>query len=85
MTSIDLINIFSKQWANINDIKKIANCGRDKAIDIRNTITEDIKKEGKILPISKEKIVPMERVIDYLNINIDYIYNMAKKEKQLQL
>lgn len=83
MSSIELIRILSKQWANVNDIKKIASCGRDKAIIIRNCITNDIKNNGKNLPNSKQKLVPMENVIQYLNINVDYIYSMAKKEKNL--
>lgn len=83
MSSIELMNIFSKQWANVNDIKKIASCGRDNAILIRNNIIKDIENKGYKLPISKEKLVPMEYVINYLNINVDYIYSMAKKEKNI--
>ena len=82
MSSIEFLRILSKQWANVNDIKKIAFCGRDKAIIIRNCIAEDIEKNGKTLPIARQKLVPMENVIKYLNINVDYIYSMAKKEKE---
>lgn len=84
MSSLEIIGILSKQWASVNDIKKLANCGRDKASLIRDNICNEIIKEGKLLPICKEKIVPMERVVDYLNINIDYIYSMAEKEKKLR-
>ncbi len=83
MSSVELISILSKQWANVNDIKKIASCGRDNAIHIRNVIIEDIKNKGKNLPIAKEKIVPMESVINYLNINVEHIYSMAEKQKKL--
>lgn len=84
MSSLEMISILSKQWASVNDIKKLAHCGRDKASLIRDSICNDIIKEGKLLPICKEKIVPMQRVVEYLNINIDYIYSMAKKEKNLK-
>lgn len=83
MSSLEIINILSKQWANVNDIKIIASCGRDKASAIRNFIIDDIKKSGKQLPIAKQKLVPMQKVIDYFNINVDYLYSMAKKEKSL--
>lgn len=80
-----LFSILSKPWANVNDIKVIACCGRDNATRIRNEIILEIKKSGKYLPISKSKIVPMEYVIKYLNLDIEYIALMAKKEQQLNL
>lgn len=83
MSNTEIISVLSKPWANVNDIRKIALCGRDKASHIRNEIINNILKEGKILPICKTKLVPMEHVIKYLNINVDFIYSMAKKEKQL--
>lgn len=82
MSSIEMMSILSKQWATASDIQQIANCGRDNAIIIRNNIISKIKKEGKNLPIAKKKIVPMESVIEYLSLNIDYIYSMAQKEKK---
>ena len=83
MSSLEMISILSKQWANVNDIKKIASFGRDKSTIIRNSIINDILSSGKKLPIAKQKLVPMEYVIQYLDINVDYIYSMAKKEKAL--
>ncbi len=83
MTSIEMTKILSKPWASVTDIRKIANCGRDKASIIRDDICNDILTNGKKLPICKQKIVPMDKVIDYLNINVEYIYSMAKKEKTL--
>ena len=47
LSNLELTKIFSKQWANVDDIKKIAYCGRDKAIVIRNEITKDILSTGK--------------------------------------
>jgi len=57
--------------------------GRDKARQIRNEIELDIISSGKKLPGSKEKIVPMSKVIDYLNIEIDYVAKMAMLEKRI--
>ena len=84
MTSKELFSIASKQWANVNDIKLLASCGRDKASKIRNDIIQDLTIQGKFLPISKSKIVPMSCVIDYLNLDLDYIYSMAINEKKLE-
>lgn len=81
MTSIELLKILTKQWANINDIQKIANCGRDRASNIRNYIINEIRGNGFNLPNSKFKIVPMCNVIKYLNLDIEHIALMAQKQK----
>jgi hypothetical protein len=84
MTNIELFDILSKTWASVNDIKLIASCGRDEASFIRNCIMSEIMKNGSHLPATKEKIVPMESVIKFLDLNIDYIASMAQKEKLIK-
>ena len=79
----ELFAIVSKQWANVNDIKQLCGNGRDKARQIRNEIEHDIVTSGKKLLAGKEKKVPMSKVIDYLNLDIDYIVNMAMLEKEI--
>jgi len=83
MTYSDLFAIISKQWANVNDIKQLCGNGRDKARQIRTAIELDIEKKGKKLLGGKEKKVPMSKVIDYLNMDIDYIAKMAMLEKKI--
>jgi len=84
MNSVEMISILSRQWATASDIQKIASCGRDSAINIRNTIIDKIKKSGKNLPISKKKLVPMESVINYLDLNVEHICAMAEKELKIR-
>ena len=81
MNYIELFGLLSKPWASVNDIKSIASCGRDEATHIRNSITLEIKGNGKHLPTSKEKIVPMDYVVKYLGLDIEHITEMAQKEK----
>ena len=83
MTYGELFAIISKQWANVNDIKQLCGNGRDKARQIRNEIELDIKNSGKKLLCGKEKKVPMSKVIDYLNMDINYIVKMAMLEKRI--
>ena len=83
MTYSDLFAILSKQWANVNDIKQLCGNGRDKARQIRTEIELELEKNGKKLLGGKEKKVPMSKVIDYLNMDIDYIAKMAMLEKKI--
>ena len=80
MSYMELFKIISKQWASIKEIQLIANCGRDSAITIRNVIEREIKESGKRLPTGKTIIVPMRKVIEYLDLDVDYIIEMANKE-----
>ena len=84
MTYLEIASILSKQWANVNDIKVLASCGRDNATSIRNIINDNIIKQGYNLPISRKKLVPMDYVAKYLNLNVNYIFDMAEKEKKLK-
>ena len=83
ITYSELFAIISKQWANINDIKQLCGNGLDKARQIRNEIESDILKSGKRLLGGKEKKVPMSKIIDYLNMDIEYIAKMAMLEKKI--
>lgn len=80
MNYIELCNYINKPWANVSDIQKIALCGKNKASIIRNNIITSFLKNGKQLPPSKQKIVPMQSVIEYFGLDLDYIYLMAKKQ-----
>ncbi|MCL2838163.1 MAG: hypothetical protein FWE04_03730 [Oscillospiraceae bacterium] len=83
MTYGELFVLISKQWANVNDIKQLCGNGRDNARQIRNEIESDILKSGKKFLGGKEKKVLMSKVIDYLNMDIDYIAKMAMLEKEV--
>lgn len=83
MSYLELYHLISKPWVSIKEIGLIANCGRDSAIRIRNMIREDIIKNGKKLPISKTIVVPTNKVIELLGLDMDYIINMANTEIRL--
>lgn len=85
MTSIELFQLLSKPWANVNDIQKIASCGRDTATGIRKSIEQEIYKSGKKLPSSKEKVVPMTYIIDYFGLDMKHISFMAQQEKLIEV
>lgn len=83
MTYLELFQILSKSWLDVNDIKKIGVCGRDTASKIRDNIISSINKQGYNLPNCKSKIIPTSELVSYFNLDLDYISNMASKEKQL--
>ena len=85
MSCIELLDILSKPWANVNDIMKITNCGRDSAIKMRDTIIEEIHKRGKEVPKGKTIVVPMQSIVEKLNLDLDYLTKIAKLKQYLEV
>lgn len=80
----NMYNIISKPWLDTNDIKKICGCSTSSALLIRQEIEEKVLEMGKHLPISNRKVVPTEVALNYLGIDINYVYNMTLKELELK-
>ncbi len=81
MKYTDLVNIISKPWVNARDISKLANCGLSNAIKIRNAIAKQIIDNGYKLPHAKSKIVPTKNALEYLGLDIEYIYKMVSNDR----
>lgn len=79
MTSHELLNILNKQWATAGDIKQIGSVGINKSHQIRKEIANNLEKQGYHLPTN---LVPMEKVVDYFKINVNYLKRLAKLEKE---
>lgn len=78
-TASEQLQAMTSQWADNTAIRIIGGIGLNKAIQIRQEIEDQVKKDGYRLP--KQAIVPMEYVINYFNININYLKKLAKIER----
>ena len=73
----EMLGILNKQWATIQDIMKIGSLGRNKARNIKNEIERNIIDQGLNLP---NNLVPMEKVIEYFKINLDFLVTINKSK-----
>ena len=73
----EMLEILNKQWATIQDIMKIGALGRNKARNIKNEIERNIIEQGLKLP---NNLVPMEKVIEYFKINLDFLLTINKSK-----
>lgn len=73
----EMLEILNKQWATIQDIMKIGALGRNKARNIKNEIERNIIDQGLKLP---NNLVPMENVIEYFKINLDFLVTINKSK-----
>jgi len=73
----EMLELLNKQWATIQDIMKIGALGRNKARNIKNEIERNIVDQGLKLP---NNLVPMEKVIEYFKINLDFLVTINKSK-----
>ncbi len=73
----EMLEILNRQWATIQDIMKIGALGRNKARNIKNEIERNIIDQGLKLP---NNLVPMEKVIEYFKINLDFLVTINKSK-----
>lgn len=81
----ELYSVINQAWASLKEIQLIAQCGRKAAENIRNNIRDDIISKGKKLPEGKTIVIPMKNLLEYLNLDLDYITQMAMNEQKLNL
>lgn len=78
----DILEIISYQWATTNDVMEIGCCGITRATSIKEKIKQQVKEEtGKDLP---KHLVPMSKVVEYFNIDINYLKKVAKAEREVR-
>jgi len=72
----EVLELVNQQWATVYDIMKIGNCGKNTAQKVKKEIKDEIEtRSSKELPYG---VVPMEKVVDYYNININYLRRISK-------
>lgn len=78
MTVDETLKLIAQQWCSLSDLMKLANIGRNSALTIKSKIKNDLEKEGYYVP---KNAVPMQEVVKYLNIDIDYLESRSKNLK----
>lgn len=76
MNAKETLELISKQWCSIDDLMKLTEMGKNNAVKLRKEIKIDLINKGYSLP---SKLLPMNEVVNYLKININYLQKMAKE------
>lgn len=77
MKATETLNLISKQWADINDVMKLANVGRSKAVKIKSEIRDEYIRNNNYLP--NVRLIPMSELVKKLNINVNYLKRVEKE------
>jgi hypothetical protein len=76
----ETLEILSKPWCDVNDIMKLAGCGRNNALKIRKAVVNELENKGYILPTN---LVPTDILIKKIYVNLDYITKMIEVNKKI--
>lgn len=71
----EILEILNSPWVGTKEIKRLACVGDNKAIQIKKAIKEQLSEEGYTLPSTN--VVPTEKVVEYLKINIKYLKKIS--------
>lgn len=82
MCNDELLKLIEKPWLSVDDIMKICECGSSSARRIAKFIEDQVISSGKNLPPSKKKLVPTNLVLDYLNIDVEYLRKAQKFKEE---
>lgn len=72
----EVLKLICFQWASTKDIMKLGNVGEGRALKIKREISEKLLEKGYVLPRNK---VPMESIVKYFKINIDYLRKVTEE------
>ena len=77
-TAQEILNVIDGMWVDVNGISVIAYCGYNTALEHMKKIREQIRnKYDKECPRS---FVPTDVVIDYFNINVNYLRKVKERK-----
>lgn len=76
MTAKETLDLISKQWCDLNDLRKLNGLGKNSASKLKSEIRISLLNKGYQLP---SKLLPMNEVVNYLKININYLQKMSKE------
>lgn len=70
MEAQETLNLISKQWCTLEDLMALGEFGRNSALKVKREIKNKLINQGYKIP---SHVISMKEVVDYLNININYL------------
>lgn len=78
MEAQETLNLISKQWCTLEDLMALGEFGRNSALKIKREIKNKLINQGYKIP---SHVIPMKEVVDYLNININYLESRVQTRR----
>lgn len=78
MEAQETLNLISKQWCTLEDLMALGEFGRNSALKVKKEIKNKLINQGYKIP---SHVIPMKEVVDYLNININYLESRVQARR----
>ncbi len=78
MEAQETLNLISKQWCTLEDLMALGEFGRNSALKVKREIKNKLINQGYKIP---SHVIPMKEVVDYLNININYLESRVQTRR----
>lgn len=78
MEAQETLNLISKQWFTLEDLMALGEFGRNSALKVKREIKNKLINQGYKIP---SHVIPMKEVVDYLNININYLESRVQTRR----
>lgn len=78
MEAQETLNLISKQWCTLEDLMALGEFGRNSALKVKREIKSKLINQGYKIP---SHVIPMKEVVDYLNININYLESRVQTRR----
>lgn len=78
MKAQETLNLISKQWCTLEDLMALGEFGRNSALKVKREIKSKLINQGYKIP---SHVIPMKEVVDYLNININYLESRVQMRR----
>lgn len=78
MEAQETLNLISKQWCTLEDLMALGEFDRNSALKVKREIKNKLINQGYKIP---SHVIPMKEVVDYLNININYLESRVQTRR----
>lgn len=77
MSTDEILKTISKQWCSLDDLRNLTGLGKNSLLKLKREIKKSLNNNS--IP---NKLLPMNEVVKYLNIDVDYLIKLERKENQ---
>lgn len=78
----ETLEIISKQWCSSQDFSILSNTGKNTTLKLMRDLRNNLQQANYFLP---SNLLPMDKVVEYLNINISYLKKVDRLNENVQL
>ena len=83
LTAKDTLELISKQWCSSQDFSILSNTGKNTTLKLMRELRKQLEQENYFLPTN---LLPMDKVVEHLGLNIPYLKNVSNfEEKSIEL